>query len=57
VAAAVDLMLGILLLAVLLAALAGPTLAANRDRMPVPQPMSSTILSLNRKGLLRMAFM
>jgi hypothetical protein len=50
-------MLGILLLAVLLAALAGPTLAANRDRMPVPQPMSSTILSLNRKGLLRMAFM
>ena len=34
-----------------------PALAANMDRMPVPQPTSSTILSLNRCLFCRMAFM
>jgi len=31
-------------------------LAAKSDRMPVPQPTSSTTLPLNRKALRRMAF-
>lgn len=31
-----------------------PALAANRDRIPVPQPTSMTILSLKRDGLERM---
>ena len=31
------------------------TLAAKRDRMPVPQPTSRTILSLNRNSFCMMA--
>ena len=34
-----------------------PALAANMDRMPVPQPTSSTTLSLKRCLFCRMAFM
>jgi len=36
---------------------AAPAFAANRQRIPVPHPTSSTVLPLKRWRLLRMAFM